>query len=201
MTSALPESVAGTWQRAGTRQGETSVLIASITAETTVYEPVESAAALAELGPADIPLRSLFTVETTFSPSLSTVGVSPASALSKAAPKAKDQFVETVENDGLVVEDTREEHAFERPDGTEGRWFVLDVAYPLSPDLETDRDRLAAETNVAIWPTDDAYGMAGGTLPLEAPPGDADALGVDPERDRETIAELIRTVDPNGASE
>ncbi|AGB37835.1 hypothetical protein [Natronococcus occultus] len=192
MTSALPESVAGTWQRAGTRQGETSVLFTSITAETTVYEPLESAATLAALGPAEIPLRSLFTVDMTFSPSLSTVGVSPASMLSKAAPKAKAQFVETVEDDGLVVEDTREELAFERPDGTEGRWYVLDVAYPLST---TDRDRLEAETNVAIWPTDDAYGMAGGTLPLETPPGDA-VLEVDPERDRETIASLIRTADP-----
>lgn len=198
MTSALPESVAGTWQRAGTRTGESSVLLTSITAETTVYEPAETA--LSELGSSDIPVRSLFTVDMRFSPSLSSVGVSPASVLSKAAPKARSQFVDLVEDDGLVVEDTRETLSFERPDGTEGRWYVLDATYPLSPDLETDRESLAAEANVAIWPTDDAYGMAGGTLPLEALAG-FDALEVDPERDRETIASLIRSVDPNGTSE
>lgn len=198
MTSALPESVAGTWQRAGTRTGESSVLLTSITAETTVYEPAETA--LSELGSSDIPVRSLFTVDMRFSPSLSSVGVSPASVLSKAAPKARSQFVDLVEDDGLVVEDTRETLSFERPDGTEGRWYVLDATYPLSPDLETDRESLAAEANVAIWPTEDAYGMAGGTLPLEALAG-FEALEVDPERDRETIASLIRSVDPDAGSE
>lgn len=200
MTSALPESVAGTWHRAGSRTGETSVMLATITAETTVYEPADTASVLAELGSSEIPVRSLFTVDLSFSPSLSTVGISPESVLSKAAPKAKDQFVETVEDDGLLVEGTRETLAFERPDGTEGKWYVLDVSYPLSPDLETDRDRIPAETNLAIWPTEDSYGVAGGTLPLELPADVADALGgpvdVDPERDRERVASLIRTVDP-----
>ncbi|MFU8868537.1 hypothetical protein [Natronococcus sp.] len=200
MTSALPESVAGTWHRAGTRTGESKVLLTSITAETTVYEPAETASALAELGSSDIPVRSLFTVDMRFSPSLSSVGISPSSVLSTAAPKARSQFVDLVEDDGLIVEDTRETLSFERPDGTEGRWYVLDASYPLSPALETDRETLAAEANVAIWPTDDAYGMAGGTLPLETLDG-FDALAVDPERDRETIASLIRSVDPDEGSE
>jgi hypothetical protein len=205
MTSLLPESVAGTWHRAGSRTGETSVMLASITAETTVYEPAETASILAELGSSQIPVRSLFTVDLSFSPSLSTVGISPESVLSKAAPKARDQFVETVEDDGLAVEDTRETLAFERPDGTEGKWYVLDVAYPLSAGLETDRTRIPAETNLAIWPTDDSYGVAGGTLPLDVPDGVASALGgtlaVDPESDRETITELIRTVEPGRPTE
>ncbi|MDG5761489.1 hypothetical protein QA600_19345 [Natronococcus sp. A-GB1] len=204
MTSALPEAVPGTWHRAGTRTGKSNVLIATITAETTVYEPAEEAASLAALGASDVPVRSLFTVDMQFSPSLSVVGVSPKSVLSTAAPKARRQFVDIVEDEGVVVEDTRETLSFERPDGTAGRWYVLDVSYPLSPDLETDRATIPAETNIAIWPTDDAYGMAGGTLPLELPDGVAetlDGLEVDPERDRETIAALIRSVDPDRASE
>jgi hypothetical protein len=200
MTSALPDSVAGTWRSVGTRTGSTNVLVTTVTAETTVYEPAE-AIVLNDLGASEIPIRSLFTVDLSFSPSLSTFGTSPKAVFSTAAPKAKRQFLGVIEDEGVVVEDTRETLSFERPDGTAGKWYVLDVSYPLAPGLETECSTLDAETNVAIWPTDDAYGMAGGTLPLELPDDVADALGgsieIDPERDRETIASLIRTFEPS----
>lgn len=202
MTSALPDSVAGTWHRVGTRTGETNVLVTSITTETTLYEPAE-AATLADLGASEIPARSLFTIETTFSPPLTAVGISPDDAFSKAAPKAKQQFIDTIEDDGLLVEGTRETLDFERPDGTAGTWYVLDVAYPVDPELGVAGTTIPAETNVAVWPTDTAYGMAGGTLPLEIPDAVSDAfedsLDVDPERDRETITELVRTLETDAS--
>jgi hypothetical protein len=200
MKSALPDSVPGTWRRVGTRTGSTNVLVTTITAETTVYKPAE-ATALDELGSSEIPVRSLFTVDLSFSPSLSTFGMSPKGVFSTAAPKAKRQFIGVIKDEGVVVEETRETLSFERPDGTAGKWYVLDVSYPLDPELGTERSTIPAETNVAIWPTEDAYGMAGGTLPLVLPDEVADALGgsleLDPERDRETIASLIRTIDPD----
>ncbi len=206
MTTALPESLAESWQAAGTRSGTSTVMVMSISAETTVYEPIETAASLAKLGASDMPVRSLFTVDMTFSPSLATFGVSPKGVFSMAVPKAKGQFVDIVEDEGLVVEGTRETHSFEAANGTSGKWFVLDVVYPLASELATEQtDRLAAETHIAIWPTETTYGMAGGTVPLELPAGVGDAIDgeipVNPAADRERIAELVRSIDPETTDE
>ena len=210
MSISLPESLADAWRPAGTRTATTNVFVASITAETTLYEPIETATALEELGASDVPLRSLFAVDLTFSPPLSAIGVSPADVLSMAAPKAKARFVATLENEGLIVEGTRDRHSFEADNGAEGRWFVLDVSYPLASAVapadgenatnggDDEGDRLPAETHVAVWPTESAFGMAGGTIPLECPAeireSVGDELAVDPQRDRERIAELVRSV-------
>ncbi|MFC4543017.1 hypothetical protein ACFO5R_13900 [Halosolutus amylolyticus] len=206
MTIALPASLAGTWRPAGTRTGTTSVLVASITAETTLYEPVGTASTLAELGASDVPLRSLFAVDLEFSPPLPSLGVSPRAVFSMAAPKARGQFVDTIEDEGLIVDGTRETHAFEAANGTEGRWFVLDVSYPIASGVAADGpDRLPAETHVAVWPTETTYGMAGGTTPLEMPADVAASIdgeiSIDPERDRERIAELVRSIDPGATDE
>ncbi len=205
MTTALPESLSDRWRAAGTRTGTSTVMVISISAETTLYEPIETAASLAELGASDVPVRSLFTVDMTFAPSLSAFGVTPKGVFSMAAPKAKAQFVEIVEAEGLVVDGTRETHAFEAATGTKGKWYVLDVSYPIADELATEADRLAAETHIAIWPTETTYGMAGGTVPLELPAGVVDtveaSIAVDPAADRERIAELIRSIDPEPAGE
>ncbi|WP_265108772.1 hypothetical protein [Halosolutus halophilus] len=206
MTITLPESLAGTWRPAGTRTGTTSVLVASITAETTLYEPIETASTLAQLGASDVPIRSLFAVDLAFSPPLSALGVSPRAVFSVAAPKARGQFVDTIEDEGFVVEGTRETHSFEAANGTEGRWFVLDVSYPVAPEVAAiGPDRLPAETHVAVWPTETTYGMAGGTTPLEVPADVAATIGeelrVEPDRDRERIAHLVRSIDPESSAE
>lgn len=203
MTADLPESLAASWRLLGTRTGESNVLLASITAETAVYEPIEWADRLAALSGSEIPARSLFAVDVTISPSLSSLGMSPEVVFEKAAPKAKEQFVDTLEDEGLRVEETRNTLEFEAANGESGAWFVLDATYPVDPELATDgTDRIDTEAHVAVWPTAESYGMAGGTVPLEDVDGSdtaeeraTAALDVDPERDRETIAELIRTID------
>ncbi|SDR01506.1 hypothetical protein [Natronobacterium texcoconense] len=198
MSHDLPEPLAEEWQPLGTRTAETTVMVTSITAETTLYEPVETTSLESAAG-SEIPVRSLFTVEMTFSPPLSAVGVSPSSALSMAAPKAKSQFVDTITDEGVVVDGQRDALEFEGPNGAAGTWYVLDAAYPLEGGETTAR--LPAEAHVAVWPTEESYGMAGGTVPLEFDrsewavdaglDGDSSDL-VDPERDRETVAALIR---------
>lgn len=205
MTTDLPESLAEAWQPLGTRTGEASVLVATITTETTLYEPTDSRAP-SELGPSRIPIRSLFAVDVGISPSLSTIGVSPASVLSKAAPKAKSQFVDTLADEGLIVDGTRETLDFEGPNGNAGKWYVLEAAYPVDSDVTANgTDRIEAEAHVAVWPTETSYGMAGGVLPLETIDAEAsaleDRLEVNPDGDRETISELVRTIEIDSQTE
>ncbi|WP_126662233.1 hypothetical protein [Haloterrigena salifodinae] len=203
MTFDLPEAVADSWRPLGTRTGETSAMLASITAETTVYERVAPAAGVDALEASDIPARSLFVVDVTVSPSPDDLGLSTTSVFSKAAPKARDQFVDTLESEGLAVEGTRNSLEFEASNGNGGSWYVLDVGYPVDGETSEEPDRIDAEAHVAVWPLESTFGMAGGVLPLEdgvrAETADSassnDELGTDPERDRETIAQLIRTVD------
>ncbi|RKD98300.1 hypothetical protein [Halopiger aswanensis] len=213
MTADLPASLSDSWRPAGTKTGESSVMVASITAETTLYEPLEPTE-LADLAASKIPLRSLFVVDLSVSPSLSTIGVSPSAVFEKAAPKAKNQFVDTVEDEGLVVEDTRDTLEFEGPNGEAGKWYVLDVSYPLEgasesaddtdgDDGQSETDRIAAEANVAVWPTDSSFGVAGGILPLENGVADVsdEAEAVAPDRDRDTIAELVERIDLEAESD
>lgn len=210
MATDLPRAIRDDWRRVGDRTSERRIALVSVTAETTVYEHAPTADALATLRDGgQIPVRSLFTVETTFSPSLSAVGLSPAGAMETAAPKAKAQFVETLEDDGIAVGDERFDEPVERPDGTVARLSVRGATYPIDPAVgaaaasdaaadegtgdPTDGGRsIDAEAYVAVWPTADAYAMAGGLLPLEAPAG-VD-LDVDPERDRTTVLDFVRHV-------
>ena len=212
MPTDLPESFAESWRSLGTKTGETSVMLASITAETTVYEPIERADSLESIGASEIPVRSLFAVDVTISPSLSDLGMSPDAVFSKAAPKAKSQFVDTLEDEGLIVENTREKLEFEAANGNAGSWFVLDASYPVAADAADGTDRIDAEAHIAVWPLERSFGMAGGTLPLEGVPlddGSASAdgteptepLAVDPERDREVIAELVETIEFDDAAD
>ena len=204
MTFDLPESVADSWRPLGTRTGETSVMLASITAETTVYERADPASGVAALEASDIPVRSLFVVDVTVSPSPDDLGMSPKSVFSKAAPKARDQFIDTLESEGLAVEGTRNELEFEASNGSEGSWYVLDVEYPVDAagasdgGGETETERLDAEAHIAVWPLESTFGMAGGVLPLEDGIATDSDVDLDPERDRESIAELIRTIDFEG---
>ncbi|WP_207587023.1 hypothetical protein [Halomontanus rarus] len=236
MVSELPQSLADEWRAIGTDTDEMEFGVATVVAETTLYERESTRLERADLrlrsrtdpdpevdepddetntrNGGDIPIRSLFVVDLSSTPSLSSVGLAPTAVLGTAAEKATDLFVGRLKDDGIVVADgdgdDRTASEFDRGDGTVGRWYTLSVSYPVvsvhaesEAETETDTDelhnpRIDAETHLAIWPTDDAYRMAGGTVPLgiseDAPAPIADALEVDPGRDREAVLELVRTV-------
>ncbi|WP_222916920.1 hypothetical protein [Natrinema sp. SYSU A 869] len=213
MTIDLPPAVADDWRRLGSRTDERSLSLATVTAETTVFEHRPTADALERLrADGDIPARSLFTVDLDISPSLSTIGLSSADALEMAAPKAREQFVDTVEDDGIEVGAERANEYIDRPDGSVGHLSVLEVAYPTDSGAAADGgegpdgepETIDAEAHVAVWPAADTYVMAGGILPLEAP-DDADllaaALDVDPARDREAIVDVFRGLELEDAAD
>ncbi|MBZ6494143.1 hypothetical protein [Natrinema longum] len=215
MAIDLPPAVADDWRRLGGRTDERSLSLATVTAETTVFEHRPTADALKRLrADGDVPARSLFTVDLAISPSLSAIGLDPGDALELAAPKAREVFVETVEDDGIAVGGERASEFIDRPDGAVGHLTVLEVAYPTdgatatdggtSDDTGDESATIDAEAHVAVWPAADAYAMAGGIVPLEAP-DDADllaaALDVDPTRDREAIVDLFRGLDLEPASD
>ncbi|ELY84081.1 hypothetical protein [Natrinema altunense] len=206
----LPPAVADDWRRLGSRTDERSLSLATVTAETAVFEHQPTADALEQLrGGRDIPVRSLFTVALDISPSLSTIGLSAADALDVAAPKAREQFVDTVADDGIAIGAERATEYIDRPDGAVGHLSVLDVAYPIDAAVDgvTVDDGTAtidAEAHVAVWPTADTYMLAGGLLPLEGPADAAllaAALDVDPARDRETIVDLFRGLELEDAAD
>ncbi len=193
MTDDLPGPLADGWQPVTTLTDQRQVFVVSISAETTVYEPIDEPA-VAGLETA-LPVRSLFCVDLTFSPSLPAVGITPRAVRSMAAKKARSQFVDLVEDEGLVVDGVRETHAFKRECGPHGTWFVLDALVPLA-----DGDELPAEAHVIVWPTETSFGVVGGTLPLEEPSGeraavDGQQLTVDPTTDRNRIVRLVSAMD------
>lgn len=184
------------WRVVGTRTTESRIAIASVTAETTVYEHAPTASALEglDVGPA-IPLRSVLTVDLSFSPPLESIGIGPESALGMAAPKAIEQFRDVVASEGIEIGDERESTGFERADGTAGRRAIFAVEYPTgTPESDGgDGTTVDAELHVAVWPTESSYAMAGGLVPLEAP--ETTELELAPESGRERLCEVIETVD------
>ncbi|MFC4248110.1 hypothetical protein ACFOZ7_14405 [Natribaculum luteum] len=204
MPIELPPAHRETWRVVGTRTQKSRLGLVSTTSQTTLYEHVPTADALEALDTdgVEIPVRSLFAIDLSIRPSLTSLGVAPGTVLGMAASKAKGQFVESVEGDGLIVEGERESTRFERADGTTGKRYVLETACPVDPALSSDdAEAITAETHVAVWPTETDYGMAGGTLPLEAPAELEADLAVDPERDRKTILEVVRTLEIGSESD
>ncbi|OAQ52275.1 hypothetical protein HTG_11680 [Natrinema mahii] len=205
MAIDLPPAVADDWHHVGGRTDDRSLSLATITAETAVFEHRPTADALERLrADGDVPARSLFTVALAISPSLSAIGLDPGDALELAAPKARDGVVETLADDGIDVGAERANEYIDRPDGAIGHLTVLEAAYPVdstaaadggSPD--DDPATIDAEVHVAVWPDGESYTLAGGLLPLEAAGSDllAAALDVDPARDREAIVDLFRGLD------
>ncbi|WP_049927554.1 hypothetical protein [Halopiger goleimassiliensis] len=187
MTVDLPDSFADEWEPVTTLTDERSVTLVTLEAATTVYEP----AGAATPATGDLPLRSLFVVDLDISPPLSMVGIEPTGVLSMAALKAKDSFVELAEDEGLDVDGVRDTLPFESPSGEPGKWYVLDVTFPLPGDgTDGTAARVDAEAHVVVWPTETSFGVAGGTLPLET------VADVSPnrDRDRDRIARLTRTL-------
>lgn len=204
MTTELPPPFDAEWRVVGTRTDDSRIALAAVRAETTLYEHAPSADALAELERADVdvPLRSLFAIELSFSPSPSAVGISPGSGLDLAAPKATSQFVETLADEGLEVGEQKRVGKLTRHDGAEGRWYVLETAYPVDPAVAEDgadeRPTVAAETHVAVWPTSESFAVAGGVVPLEAPVGIDSGLEVDVPRDQQRLLDVVRALEVGG---
>ena len=208
MTIDLPAAVADDWRRLGTQTEKRRLSLMTITAETTVFEHRPTADALERLrASGSIPARSLFLIELQLNPSLSTMGLSPSDALGMAAPKARTGFVETIEDDGIIVGDERTSEHIDRPDGTVGHLTVFEADYPVDTDSaadDADTATIDAEAHIAIWPAAETYVMAGGLVPLEAPDEPATleaALDVDPARDREAIVDLFRGLDLEATDE
>ena len=199
MTIDLPAAVADDWRRLGTQTEKRRLALMTITAETTVFEHRPTADALERLrASGSIPARSLFLIELQLNPSLSTMGLSPSDALGMAAPKARKGFVETIEDDGIIVGDERTSEHIDRPDGTVGHLTVFEAGYPVDADSaadDADAATIGAEAHIAIWPAADTYVMAGGLVPLEA------ALDIDPARDREAIVDLFRGLELEAADD
>ncbi len=209
MATDLPPSLRESWQSLGTKTTEGRVMMLSVTTETTVYAQRGTADTTEIDGASDIPLRSLFTIDVSFSPPLATVGVTPKAVFSMAAPKATTRFLDQIEAYGLQIGDERKTSTYERPDGTTGRWTVVSAAYPIGganeesdeanagakPKPKADNPTIPVETHIGIWPTRTAYGMAGGTVPLEVPESVSLQTGfevdIDPDPDRQVIAELM----------
>ncbi|TMT87599.1 hypothetical protein E2L06_13800 [Haloterrigena sp. H1] len=208
MTIDLPAAVADDWRQLGTQTEKRRLSLMTITAETTVFEHRPTADALERLrASGSIPARSLFLIELQLNPSLSTMGLSPSDALGMAAPKARKGFVETIEDDGIIVGDERTSEHIDRPDGTVGHLTVFEAGYPVDADSaadDADAATIGAEAHIAIWPAADTYVMAGGLVPLEAPDEPATleaALDIDPARDREAIVDLFRGLELEAADD
>ena len=201
METPLPDAFHEYWRPIGTKTRRSQVALASATAETTLYEhrPTVDALDGRDLKPndRDIPVRSLFAIDLEISPPLTSMGISPQAVLGMAANHVIDQFVDSVEDDGLRVEEKRETAKFERADGTTGKWYILSTAADVDPAV-VDDEAIAAETHVGVWPTGGTYGVAGGTLPLSVPDALEGTLEVDPDRDRKRVLEFVRTVRPGG---
>ncbi|MFP8891440.1 hypothetical protein ACLI4U_16980 [Natrialbaceae archaeon A-CW2] len=213
MSTSLPSEFADEWRQAGTHRERGSIMVLSVVAETTLYEHRETATAIADVD-TDLSPRSLYRIDLDIHPPLGALGVTPEGVFSMAAGKAKGRFVSMIESEGLQIDGERNVVSFDRGDGVAGKWYVFESRYPLvtetsesagsSSDSSSDTpgtggetslaDGITTETHLAIWPTANSYAMAGGTFPLEAPPGLESTLQVDPEADRETIAAFVRAM-------
>lgn len=184
----------------------------SIRSHSAVYGH-ESVVHLSELVAAGVDAgpRSLFTTALEFSPSLSDLGIDPASVLGPARQHARREFARSVREDGLVDVARTDARWIDREDGTRARAFRYDVGFPLNPAAVladargVDRLTLRGILWAAIWPTEGAYAMAGGIYPTETvaeaverqAPGAGlatdDDLAVDRAAHRKDVAELIQS--------
>lgn len=187
----------------------------TITAYNTIYEHAPSSAAFDAVGDpgVDVSGRSAFTSALEFSTPLSKFGFSPASVFGIACDHAKTEFADSVREDGLVnvTRFADRELARRAPGsdpGTPARAFGYDVEYPLvddviAEDVTSGQFTVAGELWAGIWPTENAYAMAGGMFPTETIPDaiarqapaatvatDAD-LDVDPDRDRDRVLDAV----------
>lgn len=145
----------------------------TITAYNAIYEHEPTADAFHAVADPGVEIagRSAFTSALVFSTPLMEFGVSPASVFGVACEYARDEFAESVREDGLVNVTRFADREIDRDD-ERARAFGYDVEYPLRDDV-IEEDVTAGQFTVrgelwaAIWPTESAYAMAGGMFPTE----------------------------------
>lgn len=163
---------------------------------------------------ADVGPRSIFATALEFRPSLSDLGIDPASVFGPARRHARREFADSVRGDGLVGVTRTDARWIERDDGTRARAFRYEVGTPLDRRVvfgnragEADEPfTLRGRLWAAIWPTEGAYAMAGGIYPTETLEEAADRqapgipvvadheFDVDPEAHRKELARAMQSI-------
>jgi hypothetical protein len=214
-TSDPSASLGDEWDRSLT-QRETALELPFFTIEAinTVFDHVRTAPLAACATPTiAVAPRAVFASTLSFAPSLPDLGVDPASprVFRVGRSYAKREFASSVREDGLTDVSRTDDRPLARADGPDGHAFRYEAAYPFDADAllaESASGRLLVATAVwaGIWPTDESYAMAGGIYPMEdlrtaverqAPGGTlatTHRLDPDPERDREQVFEVLRTI-------
>ncbi len=144
--------------------------VVTVEAHNAVYERPTFRERVADLIPAEIDqsMRAVFTTGLTLDPPIPG-NETPETILSVAAPYARREFRKSLGEDGLrSVEHTGSQELRLRGRRT-AKAFQYDAGFPLDPaPLDASREpQLAIRVWAAIWPTADAFAMAGGIYPLE----------------------------------
>jgi hypothetical protein len=134
-----------------------------------------------------MPPRAVFTTALEFDPSFADLGVDPASGpvFSVARRRARTEFAESVQEDGIVSAERTDARWLDREDGTEARAFRYAVEFPLDAaalDGGPRQPTLRGVLWAAIWPTTAAYAMAGGIYPAETLSAALDRQGATVDR-------------------
>lgn len=160
-----------------------SIAVVSVTQHTRIYEHAPTAAALSteRVGDVSLPLRGAFVGGLRPSPSLETLGMDPAGVFDQVTSKGEEVFAATFADYGLEDVELVETREADRYDDTTAHLYEYAATYPLA-DGAVD-----CAVWAAVWPTADAFDVAGGCYPTSG----AEGIAVDPERDRERVLSVI----------
>jgi len=141
--------------------------VVTVTSATAVYESPAEAERIEPYAPADIDEspRSVFTTGLGFDPP-PPVDKTPGALLDIAARYAAREFEKSLGEDGLEDVDRTGTQEMRLRGRSTARAFQYDAGYPLSVG-GTTRTTLDVRVWAALWPTEDAFAMAGGIYPLE----------------------------------
>ena len=142
----------------------------TVEAHNAVYERPAFRERIASLVPTDIDqsMRAVFTTGLSMDPP-PPGNETPEKLLGVAAPYARREFRKSLSEDGLLgVEHTGSQEMRLRGRRT-AKAFQYDAGYPLDPDAlgVSETPVLSIRVWAAIWPTSEAFDMAGGIYPLE----------------------------------
>jgi hypothetical protein len=215
--SSAPELPAGVlaagWREIRTHtKDELTLPFFEIRSHSRLYEHAESADRMGAVSGVrfGMPPRAAFTAALEFDPPLTSFGVRPETVFGVARRRAATEFPKSLSEDGLVDVDRTEARWLERDDGTRSRAFRYEVGFPLDPvalfgDDAPTRFALQCVMWGNIWPTDEAYAMAGGVYPVESLPESIDrqapgttpvdgvSVEVAPVAHRKALARVMQT--------